>query len=353
MMTILLIALLVAIAGFVPYLLLGGPKLPSDTDATIDDVLRGELPELITGQTGYAQSDGRDIWYESIPPTGPPQGTVLLLMGMGSDSFLWPPKFLRAFVNAGYRTVRYDQRGTGMSDWFKDWDRRNPYSLRDMAGDAVAVLDALGIDSAHLVGLSMGGMIAQEIAIHHPQRVASLTLMMTSGHAADPELPGPSSRFFISNAAAGLPLLKYRLIGGEKNLIRARVAKTVGALGSEDIDVRETAERVLYDRRRRRGINGRAVFQHWMAVNVSGSRHEGLKDVAAPTLVIHGTADALLPVEHGRKLVETIPDARGIWLQDAGHVFPPPDAEMVYGAILAHLAAAPAPAALRQHDKGD
>ncbi len=343
MITILLAFLLVAIVGFLAYILLAGPNLPPGTDATIDDVLSRELPELITGRTGYAQPDGRDIWYESIPPAGPTRGTVLLLMGMGGDGFLWPPEFLRAFVDAGYRTVRYDHRGTGMSDWFRDWDRHNPYSLRDMAGDAVAVLDALGIDSAHLVGLSMGGMIAQEIAIHHPQRVASLTLMMTTGHAGDPELPGPSSHFFISNIAGGLPLLKYRLMGGEKNLIKERVAKMVAAFGdAEGIGVREMAELVLYDLRHRRGINGRAILQHWMAINVSGSRYEGLKDVAVPTLVIHGTADQLLPIEHGRKLATTIPNARGMWLQDVGHLFPPPDAEVVFGRILTHLAAAPA-----------
>jgi pimeloyl-ACP methyl ester carboxylesterase len=261
----------------------------------------------------------------------------MLLMGMGGDGFFWPPEFLRAFVDAGYRTVRYDHRGTGMSDWFKDWNRHNPYSLRDMAGDAVAVLDALGIDSAHFVGLSMGGMIAQEIAIHHPQRVASLTLMMTSGHAGDPELPGPSSHFFINNVAGGLPLLKYRLMGGEKNLIKERVAKMVAALGAEGIDVRETAELVLYDLRRRRGINGRAILQHWMAINLSGSRYEGLKDVAAPTLVVHGTADQLLPIEHGRKIAAIIPGAQGLWLDGVGHIFPVPDIDSLMEHILRHL----------------
>lgn len=334
---------LLLMLALLAYIFLAGPKLPPDTDAIIDDVLSRELPELITGQTGYAQSGGRDIWYECIPPAGPVRGTVLLLMGIGGDGFFWPPAFLRAFVEAGYRTVRYDHRGTGLSDWVKDWDRRNPYSLRDMAADAVAVLDALGIPSAHVVGLSMGGMIAQEIAIHHPARLDSLTLMMTSGHVGDPELPGPSSRFFIDNVAAGLPLLKCRLMGGEKNLIKERVAKMVAGLGAEGIDVRETAELVLYDLRcRRRGVNTRALMQHWMAINLSGSRYEGLKNVAAPTLVIHGTADHLLPVEHGRKLAATVPNARGMWLSDVGHVFPPPDADAVFGAILAHLAAAPA-----------
>ena len=319
------------------YIFRAGPALPPETDRIIDEVLRRELPELITGQTGYAQSDGRDIWYESISPTSPVRGTVLLLMGIGGDGFFWPPAFLRAFIDAGYRTIRYDHRSTGMSDRFKDWDRRNPYSLWEMAGDAVAVLDALGIESTHVVGLSMGGMIAQEIAIHYPQRVVSLTLMMTSGHAGDPDLPGPSSRFFIDNVAGGLPLLKYRLMGGEKNLIKERVAKMAGAFGAESIDVRETAELVLYDLRRRRGINGRALFHHWMAINLSGSRHEGLKSLNVPTLVVHGTADQLLPIEHGRKLAAVIPGAQGLWLDGAGHVFPFPDMERVMRHVLAHL----------------
>ena len=336
-MVYLMVILVILILCLLGYIFLSGPKLPPGTDAIIDDVLRGELPELITGQTGYVQSDGRDIWYECLPPAGPDRGTVLLLVGLGGDGFNWPPAFLRAFVEGGYRTIRYDHRGTGMSDWVKEWDRRNPYSLRDMAGDAVAVLDVLGIESAHLVGLSMGGMITQEIAIHYPDHVASLTLMMTSGHVADPELPGPSSRFFINNVAAGLPLLKYRLMGGERNLIKERIAKMVAALGEPEVDVRETAELVLYDLRRRRGINTRALFQHWTAINLSGSRYEGLKGVTAPTLVIHGTADQLLPVEHGQKLAATIPNARGVWLQNVGHVFPPPDAEMVFGTILTHL----------------
>lgn len=341
-MTFLFAIPLILFIALLLYIFLAGSKLPAGTEAIIDEVLRSELPELITGQTGYAQSGGYDIWYECIPPTGPAKGTVLLLMGMGGSGFFWPPAFLRTFVDAGYRTIRYDHRGTGMSDWVKEWNRRSPYSLRDMAGDAVAVLDALGIESAHLAGLSMGGMIAQEIAIHHPERVASLTLMMTSGDAGDPELPGPSSRFFINNVVTGLPLLKYRLMGGEKNLIREPIAKMIAASGAEEVDAREMAELFLYDLRHRRGVNLRAIRQHWTAVNLSGSRYEGLKGVTAPALVIHGTADPLLPIEHGRKLAATLPNARGLWLQGTGHMFPPPDAEKAFAAILTHLAATPA-----------
>lgn len=154
----------ILLAGLLLYVFFAGPKLSPETMAIIDGVLSRELPEVITGQTGTATSSGVDIWYESLMPGGAPRGVVLLLMADGGDTLMWPPDFIRAFVDAGYRTIRYDHRGTGMSDWMREWDRRSPYSLADMAGDAVAVLDTNGVPQTHLVGLSMGGMIAQEIA---------------------------------------------------------------------------------------------------------------------------------------------------------------------------------------------
>jgi pimeloyl-ACP methyl ester carboxylesterase len=314
-----------------------GPSLPPETDEIIDNVLTSKLPEIVVGDTGFAQSDGLDIWYECIPPKGASKGTVLLLMGMGGDGLFWPPAFVRAFVAAGYRTIRYDYRGTGLSDWMKDWDRHNPYTLADMAEDAIAVLDALNIPQAHLVGLSLGGMIAQEIAIAQPDRVASLTLMMTSGYIGDSDLPGLTSRYLIGSAIKGLPLLRYRLLGGEKNLIKERLAKTIVVAGIEGLDVRETAELVLYDLRQRRGLNLKATLQHQTAINIAGSRFGKLEALDAPTLVIHGTADQLIPVEHGRKLVAAIPRAEGLWLDGVGHVFPVPDMDSLMEHILRHL----------------
>lgn len=329
-------ALLVVVALILLYR--AGPSLPPETDEIIDSVLTSKLPEIVIGDTGFAKSDGLDIWYECIPPKGAIRGTVLLLMGMGGDGLIWPPAFVRAFVEAGYRTIRYDHRGTGLSDWMKDWDRRNPYTLADMAEDAIAILDALNIPQAHLVGLSMGGMIAQEIAIAHPDRVASLTLMMTSGYIGDPDLPGLSSSYLIASAIKGLPLLRYRLLGGEKNLIKERLAKTIAVAGIEGLDVRETAELVLYALRQRRGLNLKATLQHQTAINIAGSRFGKLEALDAPTLVIHGTADQMIPVEHGQKLVAAIPRAEGLWLDGVGHVFPVPDMDSLMEHILRHLA---------------
>ena len=196
-MTLVIAILLLLLAGLLIYAFASGPALPPETDAIIEDVLNSELSEVIVGQTGFASSHDLKIWYESISPEGSSKGTVLLIMANGGDALIWPPKFVRAFVDAGYQVIRYDHRGTGMSDRVENWDRKNPYSVADMAGDAVAVLDALKIQKAHLVGLSMGGMIAQEVATNHPDRVASLTLMMTSGYVGDPDLPGLTSRYFL------------------------------------------------------------------------------------------------------------------------------------------------------------
>lgn len=319
------------------YVIVSWPKLPPETDAMIDEAIKSELPELIVGETGFALSDRLNIWYESILPDETPRGTVLLIMSNGADALIWPPTFVQAFVAAGYHLIRYDHRSTGMSDWVKDWDRKNPYSVVDMAGDAMAVLDVNEIQKAHLVGLSLGGMIAQEMAINHPHRVASLTLMMTSGNIGDPDIPSLSSRYFLESAVKGIPLLKYRLMGGEKNLIKERIARQIVAFGCDGLDIKELAEVVLYDLRKRRGINLRGAFQHLTAVTVSGSRYDRLSTLNIPTLVVHGTADQIIPVAHGRKLVEIIAGAEGWWLEGVGHNLPVQDMKALIAKIIAHI----------------
>jgi pimeloyl-ACP methyl ester carboxylesterase len=337
-----LVGLLIFLAAVLIFMFMAGPSLPQGTDAILDEVISGELPELIVGETGYASSDGLSIWYERISLEGSSKGVVLLLLGMGGDALFWPPKFVRGFLEAGYQIIRYDHRGTGMSDWVESWDRRNPYAVADMAGDVVAVLDALRVERAHLVGLSMGGIVAQEVAIQQPARAASLTLMMTSGFVGDPDLPGLSTRYLLGSALKGLPILKYRLLGGEKNLIKEHIAKHVAALGYDQLDIREWAEVVLYGLRRRRGINFRGAMQHLTAVTISGSRYEGLKMLHVPTLIVHGTADRVMPVEYGQKLAATIPNAKALWLEGVGHVFPVPDMPKLIKNITDHLEAADA-----------
>ena len=111
---------LLSVVGFAIYIYASGPALPSNSDEIISQVLRSELPEIFKGKTGYAQSGDVNIWYELIEPDGATKGTVILLAGISSDSAAWPPKFLDALVAAGYQVIRYDHRGTGMSDWIEN-----------------------------------------------------------------------------------------------------------------------------------------------------------------------------------------------------------------------------------------
>ncbi|MGJ7439654.1 alpha/beta fold hydrolase [Aquipuribacter sp. MA13-6] len=333
------LGLLAGIGGLTGYLLLGGPRLSADVKAVIDRVVRsGDVSGVVTGDTGFATSGQVRIWYESIPPPGQERGVVLLSSAMAGDALFWPPPFIRALSGAGYRVIRYDHRGTGASDWMADWDRAAPYSLLDMAGDAVAVLDASSVDRAHLVGLSLGGFVAQEVAIAHPDRVASLTLLSTAADPTDATLPGPRTSFLLSSGLRGLPLLRYWVLGGEVNRIRGLVAKTMiaGVAASDLGEVGELARTALYVLRRRRGINLKALRQHQTAVAVTRSRYDLLPQVTSPTLVVHGTDDPVLPLAHAEKLAQLLPHARHLWLDGVGHQFPYPDPVTVH-AITAHM----------------
>jgi pimeloyl-ACP methyl ester carboxylesterase len=350
LMTALIVLIMLLFTGFLFYVFFSGPRLPPETDAIIERVLNSDLPELIAGRTGFASSGGLKIWYECISPEGLPKGTVLLITALGGHALEWSPKIMGQFLDAGYQIVRYDQRGTGLSDWMEAWDPKNPYSIADMARDAIAVLDALGFPKVHIIGLSMGGMIAQEIAIQNPTRVISLTLLMSSGYIGDPELPGISSRYLIDYIVKGVPLLKYRMLGGEKNIIKERIAKQVSLMGYERLEIEETARALLYDLRKRRGINVRAIFQHQAAVWISGSRYKKLRALDVPTLITHGKEDQFVPFEHGKKLAEVMPNAKGLWLDGVGHVFPVPEMEALMRSIISHLDDHPAPGAYRAGD---
>ncbi|SDZ10187.1 Pimeloyl-ACP methyl ester carboxylesterase [Evansella caseinilytica] len=326
------------LAGISFYLQASMPALPEDADPIIDEVLTNELPEVVSGRTGYAVSNGLKIWYECISPEAPLKGTVLLLMGIGADAFIWPKPFIQALVRSGYQVIRYDHRGTGMSDRVEDWSFKNPYSLKEMADDAVAVLDSLKVREAFVVGFSMGGMIAQEMTIHHPARVSSLTLMMTSGNIRDAALPGPTPGYFLQHFVKSIHLLKYRIGGREKNLIKEYIVKQIAEAGGSGIDIKAAAEECLYCLRNRKSNSLKAgLLQHLAAIRASGSRCEKLTSLNIPTLIVHGTDDQLIPIAHGKKLAETIPNAKSLWLEGVGHIFPVPDMDVLLEKMLIHF----------------
>lgn len=330
-----LVMLLLLLGGGI-YIYTSGPELPETTDSIIESVLFNPLPEMIIGEPGFARSQELDIWYEQISPGGAPIGSILLIMGISNDALGWPQSFIRPFINAGFQVIRYDHRGTGMSGWVEGWDRRHPYSLSDMANDAIAVLDSAGIQQAHIIGVSMGGMIAQELVIHHPERAASLTSIMSSGYIEDPELPAISSEIAWKLIRASL---KYGLTGGEKNMIKLHIASRIILMGDAayNLNIDEIAQQVLYNIRKRNGYNRNVSQQHQAAVRQSGSRYENLKSLNIPALIIHGKSDPFIPVEHGKKCASIIPNAKRFWVENMGHDIPDHLADTLSKRIIANF----------------
>jgi pimeloyl-ACP methyl ester carboxylesterase len=338
--------LLVAIVGAVVYIFMTVIALPKGANFVIAEVLAAPLPDPIRGRSGIARSQGHDIWYESREPQGAPKATILLIMGIADDALGWPPRFIDALTGAGYQVVRFDNRGTGLSDWSPRQsalsgspETPEPYTLADMAADAVAVLDALDVRQAHIVGTSMGGMIAQQFALAHPERTISLTPIMSSAHVEDPELPQAPRRVTRELIKA---TIRYGLLGGVANGVRLQIAYRIILMGEARyvLNVRELAEVVAHNLRERRGYNLGSIRPHQRAVHLSGSRYEGLAGLTVPALVIHGKADPVLPVEHGIRLAQAIPGARSLWIDGMGHNIPDHLIGRLSQAMIEHFEAA-------------
>lgn len=327
-------ALALLLAAVAIHLLLWSPPLPEGSDAAIDNVIAEPLPELVTGQSDFARSSSARIWFEQREPSGEARGTVMLIMGIAADALMWPPKLIEDLLAAGYRVIRYDHRDTGLST-----SDRSRYTLVDMADDTRAILDTQDIERAHVVGVSMGGMIAQELALNDPERVASLSLLMTTGDAMDPELPplSLSVGFDLVRTA-----LKYGVFSTERRRMRQQMAihRIIAGKAWQGYDLHYVAQQVLYNLRERDGYNLTTTVRHLRAVQASPPRLERLRELNLSTLVVHGELDPLIPIAHGRKLAETIPGAHGLWLEDMGHDLPPERGGELTRALLAHFACA-------------
>ena len=260
-------------------------------------------------------------------PADPP---VLLVMGTGASMLWWEEGFCRLLADGGRFVIRYDHRDTGRSVTYEL--QRPGYSGADLVADAGGVLDAFGISSAHLVGVSAGGAFAQLLALDRPNRLSSLVLISTSPAVpGERALPPPTDEFtrFVSTAAVDWSdaesvidyLVDYsRVLAGQRRLFD------------------EAPTRRLVRRDIKRARDFAAVQNHDVLPEgeVSG---ETLSSITAPTLVIHGTADPLFPMEHGKALAEEIPGARLLLLENAGHGVYRADWERIADAILEHTAA--------------
>jgi pimeloyl-ACP methyl ester carboxylesterase len=244
--------------------------------------------------------------------------TVLLLGGATSSMDWWEPDFCERIAGAGRFVIRYDHRDTGQSTTSPTG--APSYTGADLSADPLRLLDALGIMSAHLVGVSMGGGIAQDIAANHPDRVLSLTLIATTAafERADPTpLPGPEARVMEQQDDDDLDWDDTDAVVDRMVDVHRLYA---GSLGVDDERVRAISRRVV-----ERSHDVRAsVTNHWLVIGGEDDNPpRTMADITAPTLVLHGTDDPMFPLDHGRALAAEIAGARLVPLEGMGHEAPP------------------------------
>jgi pimeloyl-ACP methyl ester carboxylesterase len=278
----------------------------------------------IQPRSGHVASNGIRVFYDAFGDMKDP--AVLLIIGMDEQCTGWLPYIYEPIVEAGFYVVRFDNRDCGLSEWIEDWDENHPYSLEDMAGDAVGLLDALGIREAHIVGASMGGMIAQTIAIRHPDRVRTLTSIASSAFPLDPD---PEVQPSIN--VAKFQAIHEELVASYPNhltvpaeTIEFRLGAARAFSGSRfPFDEAFQREAMISNIIDRKGFNPQAQTHQLAAVLGSGSRLEELESVSSPTLILHGTEDPLVPPGHGAKCAAHIPGAKLVWMEGVGHELPP------------------------------
>ncbi|MDH3363678.1 MAG: alpha/beta fold hydrolase [Gammaproteobacteria bacterium] len=267
------------------------------------------------------------IEYESFgEPSNP---TILLIMGLGMQLIAWPEQFCVELASRGFRVVRYDNRDTGFSTKFDSAKTpsvaslifrsvlrlplRVPYALRDMADDAMGLLNALEVDSAHIVGASMGGMIAQNVAAYHPRRVRSLTsIMSTSGHRS---LPG-------ADPLVTRHVFRTRPAGKDREAVIAHNMRTVELIGSPDYPIDAETRREMVSISFDRCYFPSGFARHVAAIIKDGDRRSRLRKITAPTLVIHGREDPLVPLAGGIDTANHVPGAALEIIDGMGHNFP-------------------------------
>jgi pimeloyl-ACP methyl ester carboxylesterase len=254
-----------------------------------------------------ASANNITIEYESFGD--PANATILLVMGLGMQLIAWPEQFCIELASRGYRVVRYDNRDTGFSTKFGDAKTPSVVSLMIRVG----LLDALGVKAAHIVGASMGGMIAQNVAASYPQRVGSLTsVMSTSGHRS---LPG-------ADPLVTRHLFRARPTGNDREAVIAHNMRTIELIGSPAFPIDEETRRQMTSISFDRCFFPSGFARHVAAIIKDGDRRDRLRTIEAPTLVIHGREDPLVPLAGGMDTAKHIAGARLEIIDGMGHNFP-------------------------------
>lgn len=289
-------------------------------------------------------ANGITIHYDEHGPAD--AEPIMLIMGFSAQMTMWPQELVDALVGHGFRVIRHDNRDIGLSHKFEGVKApgivrhslmrriglrpKVPYTLADMADDSAGVLEGLGIDRAHVVGGSMGGMIAQHLAARHPAKVRSLTSVFST--PGDSKLP-PAKREAME------VLIKRPATFDEEVLVEhgMKVSRTIGSPGfpaSED-SLRERTRALV-----QRSVYPQGAVRQMAAIIADGERTKMLRQITAPTLVLHGEDDPLIPVAHGHATAAAIPGAKIETIPGWGHDVPLELVDRLAGAIASHAKAA-------------
>jgi pimeloyl-ACP methyl ester carboxylesterase len=287
-------------------------------------------------------ANGIQIEYDTVGDSSSPP--LLLIMGFGGQMILWDREFCRQLVEAGLYVIRFDNRDVGLSSKLQEMGAPElserfsavrpgggihaPYTIEDMGDDAIGLLDGLGLHKAHVCGASMGGMIAQTMAIRHPGRVLSLISMASS--TGNPEVASVRPGTIDSPAIPLMSPPRERESNLEYTVNGMRELAGPGIAFDEERARRMAA--ALYDR----CFYPEGEARQFLALLASGNRKPALAKLALPTLVIHGECDPLVPVEHGKDTAEAVPGAELLIIAGMGHNLPPEVWPRVVTAIAAH-----------------
>ena len=279
----------------------------------------------------------------------PAASPIVMLMGLGMPLVFWPDAFVEGLLAGGFYLVRLDNRDCGLSQRLEGGSRPSvafamaqtllgftvhaPYTLHDMANDAVGVLDALGVPRAHVVGVSMGGMIGQCLAAKHPDRVMSLTSIMSS--SGNPYAA-------VAKPAALSAILHRPSDPGDVTSVTDHLIHVFSVIGSPAYPADPAMLRALCERVARRGFDPEATQRQMLAMLASGDRRRELEGIRAPTLVIHGSDDPLVPPSAGRDVASHIPGAKLLEIEGMGHDLPQALIARLVAAIAEHCRAAQA-----------
>ncbi|MBZ9767541.1 alpha/beta fold hydrolase [Mesorhizobium sp. CA6] len=266
-----------------------------------------------------------DIISESFgSPKNPP---ILLIMGAMASMLWWPEAFCRQLAERGRFVIRYDNRDTGLSTKFPPG--APSYTFEDMVDDAMRVLDDHGVTRAHVAGMSMGGMLAQSVALKYPERVSALTVISCSPLGVDTSgLPGTTEAYKQHSAEGG------NIDWSKREQVIDLMVKDACAIAStrHPFDEGRTRKMIEEDYDRSGGLA--SATNHFLLKG--GGSQRTVRDLRVPLLVIHGTADPLFPIEHGQALAEAVPGARLVKVEGGGHELHRNDWPQIVEAIAAH-----------------